>query len=90
MFPSKGLILSETQQLQPWCVSILLNYTVYLKVGSAAFPEYILNFFSTKAFIALQVAVSNRSISRFPRAMRKPHQLGPVKKLENMPTEVLC
>lgn len=45
MFPSKGLILSETQQLQPWCVSILLNYTVYLKVGSAAFPEYILNFF---------------------------------------------
>lgn len=43
LFPSKGLIFSETQEL--WCVSILLNYTVYLKVGSAAFLEYILNFF---------------------------------------------
>lgn len=90
MFPSKGLIFIEAQQLQPWCVSILLNYTVYLKVGSAAFLEYILNFFSTNAFIALQIAVTERSIRSFPRTMRKPHQLGHVKRLENMPTEVLC
>lgn len=85
MFPSKGLIFSETQQLQPCCVSILLNYMVYLKVGPADFFKHILNFFfSTNAFIALQVAVSDRSIGSFPVAMRKPHQLGHVKKLENM------